>query len=638
MPQRFSEDLQRSSYRLLGLIGQGQFGRVYCASHRKTGHLVALKELDRQRFPTHKFLRELRFLLSLRHLNIVSCYALEHTSTGRYLVMGYCEGGTLRNLMTEDVSLHPVQALKLIADLLSGLTHAHDRGIIHCDIKPENILLTLQHSGWTAHISDFGIAHLSQELVKESGGNTGSPAYMAPERFYGQYSYASDLYAVGVLLFELLVGQRPFSGTPYQLMSAHLNQPIKIPASVPDSLQRILCKALQKLPARRFRSAVEMLKAVQTAAAELSSHGDMPPLDRLLQPTLELPCCPYQGVADEELQVEVRQLIGVTRIPESSRSPLSQHLSLREQAQSVYRVFNNYISYQIDATATLASQPSLSEAAGLSTYTVQLPAAIQELLVSPKGCFAVTHQAIYQVLEPELAGDRPAFQPDALPLMTTFTSDFKTALEARGQWLAVMILSPNQLQRQLRIWRLPQRQVTDVTMTRLPATHLTQLLALDSRYLAAFSHRSDPETAHISGTLLEVFTRRGNLVGSLNLSVPLQQITLGSTPYRLLATEPEHSHSILFLDLKPLRMLRIGISIVPHLIASASWGYVLVSSRGEIELLSQQGEPIGRVQGPPNPTAIALLDPYRLLLSTWWNGQGGLHTIDLQQMNLEIVF
>ena len=92
-----SQPLKRSKYRLLGLVGQGQFGRVFCASHRKTGRLVALKELDHQRFPTHKFLRELRFLLSLQHANIVTCHALEHTRRGRYLVMDYCEGGMLRS-------------------------------------------------------------------------------------------------------------------------------------------------------------------------------------------------------------------------------------------------------------------------------------------------------------------------------------------------------------------------------------------------------------------------------------------------------------------------------------------------------------------------------------------------------------
>lgn len=253
-----------SNYHILKLLGKGQFGHVFCAAHKRNGHLVALKELGQQ-IPTHKFLRELRFLLSLQHPNIVTCQTIEHTQNGRYLVMDYCEGGSLRNLMQPDSKLSLVQSLKLIADVLAGLDHAHNRGIIHCDIKPENILLSLDTKGWIARISDFGIAQC-QELGSHDLGYIGSPAYMAPERFYGQYSPASDIYAVGVLLFELVVNHRPFSGLPGELMLAHLNQPINVPNTVPFLVRSTILTALQKLPARRFASAAEMLKSVQLAA------------------------------------------------------------------------------------------------------------------------------------------------------------------------------------------------------------------------------------------------------------------------------------------------------------------------------------------------------------------------------------
>ncbi|NET10313.1 MAG: serine/threonine protein kinase [Symploca sp. SIO2B6] len=254
-----------SRYRILGLVGQGQFGQVFCAMHRKTGKLFALKNLERERFPTHQFLRELRFLLSLQHTNIVTCHAIEHTATGRYLVMDYCESGTLRSLMADDLALPIAQSLRLVADVLQGLDCAHRQKIVHCDVKPENILLTLTAKGWLAKISDFGIARLSQEVYNRSAGNTGSPAYMAPERFYSRYSPASDLYAVGVLLFELLVGRRPFSGLPKALMMAHLNQTVQCPDSIPAGLQQVITTALEKLPARRFQSAMEMLEQINAA-------------------------------------------------------------------------------------------------------------------------------------------------------------------------------------------------------------------------------------------------------------------------------------------------------------------------------------------------------------------------------------
>jgi len=252
-----------SKYHILRLVGQGQFGRVFCALHRETRCLVALKEIARQS-STSKFLRELCFLLSLEHPNIVTCQAIEHSQTKRYLIMDYCEGGTLRDLIRPDV-LSLAQRLKLIADVLVGLDHAHSRGIVHCDIKPENILLSWHNPSWIARISDFGIARFNQELSSESLGDTGSPAYMAPERFYGQYSPASDLYAVGVMLFELVVGYRPFSGLPGELMSAHLNQAVKVPDSVPFLLKTIILTAMQKLPARRFASAAEMLQSLNLA-------------------------------------------------------------------------------------------------------------------------------------------------------------------------------------------------------------------------------------------------------------------------------------------------------------------------------------------------------------------------------------
>ncbi|MBE9068110.1 serine/threonine-protein kinase, partial [Leptolyngbya cf. ectocarpi LEGE 11479] len=185
---------QRSSYRLLGLVGNGQFGRVYCGVHRKTGQLVAIKYVHRHSLSTHAFLRELHCLLSLTHPNIVTCYALEHSDEGRRLVLEYCAGGTLRSHMLSSLSLADI--LNLVADVLCGLAHAHQQGIVHCDIKPENILLSYRDGRWRAKISDFGIAKLIQEQPHQKGsGQTGSPAYMAPERFYCQYSPAADVYA-----------------------------------------------------------------------------------------------------------------------------------------------------------------------------------------------------------------------------------------------------------------------------------------------------------------------------------------------------------------------------------------------------------------------------------------------------------
>ena len=172
-------------------------------------------------------------------------------------------------------------SLNLVIHILSGLEHIHSRKIIHRDIKPENILLNQDTTGLIARVADFGMSKINYELSTEKQDDcAGSPAYMAPERFYGQYSPASDLYAVGVLLFELVVGLRPFSGLPGELLKAHINQAVVIPETVPFLLRSTINKAMQKLPSNRFSSATEMLKSMQLAAqVEDASSSIVPPLE-----------------------------------------------------------------------------------------------------------------------------------------------------------------------------------------------------------------------------------------------------------------------------------------------------------------------------------------------------------------------
>jgi len=650
------KELRRSKYRLLGLVGQGQFGRVYCASRRKTGRLFALKELDKQRFPTHMFLRELRFLLSLQHPHIVTCHALEHTQTGRYLVMDYCEGGTLRNLMTEDNRLHPDQCLKLVAEVLAGLDHAHARDIVHCDVKPENILLTLDADGWTARISDFGIARLRQELPKAGAGNTGSPAYMSPERFYGQYSHSSDLYAVGILLFELLMGYRPFSGSPADLMSAHLNRSVIIPAAVPKELQDIIVKALQKLPARRFRSAAEMLTAVQAAASHLRSTADGRWGSRsLLQPINPLSTCDCLALRQDPLKVAVQQLL-VTSLP---GRPAGQSARPDQDAygggegdrptDATYQLQarGSQIGYQIYRQGILSGDrrpdQTVSQLASqsLPMTLINLPETVRELMVRPQGCFAVTERSVYFIplrLDAETAG---------IPQrVVTFDQSVMVAIAPQGGWMATAISPSDAENTVLTVWHLPKANVTKQTvLARVtacivhPRSRRFQLMALDSRHIAIFSHRlASPTGVSSTGLQLEILSRRGNLLGSFNFPLHLCSVISSTIPYHLLAMEQGHPQTLLFIDLKPLKMTRIGVTIAPIFFAATAWGYVLMAADGQIALLNHYGQRIGQIDGPANPTAIATVEPYGLLIATWDGEQGCLYTIDLSQLELDVVF
>jgi serine/threonine protein kinase len=653
----------RSKYRLLGLVGQGQFGRVYCAVHRRTGSLVALKELDRSRFSTHKFLRELRFLLSLQHENIVTCRALEHTATGRYLVMDYCEGGTLRSLLDEEVFLHPVHGIQLILQILAGLDHAHQRGIVHCDIKPENILLTLTADGWRARITDFGIAQLSQDMAREGFSNTGSPAYMAPERFYGQYSPASDTYAVGILLFEMLVGDRPFSGIPGELMSAHLNQSLKLPDKVPPSLRPVLTKALQKLPARRFKSAQEMESALRqardTAMSELNAGWEH---STLLRPRVALPKTPLQAASREPLQASLQQLAsGNWRSLQEGDSLESSQEDLEKEdleKTALYQVMGNRVGRQIYAEAAIARSPADSKSSvNEAMATVRLPEPVTSLLVRPQGCFAATQKAVYLLppglFEPGVKTQQKRFywlpgqttKNQAVPqLMAVFPEAMLAAINSAGQWMATATTDSAKDQSDLHVWNLrhhqpflPTTQVAVLAGVSRPGQHF-QLLSVDAGHFVAFSHRTDVHSMCIVGVRLDVFTRRGTAVGWLDLNMPLRHVSLTSTRYRLLATEPGRSGSVLFLDLKPLRIQRIGLEITPKFLASAPWGHVLMDEQGQIELINTYGQTIARIDGPSHPTALTLVDPYRLAIATWRANQGYLHLIDLRKLDLDVVF
>jgi serine/threonine-protein kinase len=211
--------------------------------------------------------------------------------------------------------------------------------------------------------------------------------------------------------------------------------------------------------------------------------------------------------------------------------------------------------------------------------------------------------------------------------------------------MAVAVLEPDKVTSILGFWSLSRMQAfksgnrNGIIATPRPTAHLFHLAMVDSRYVAAFSHLVDGSTnSHITGVLLELFTRRGNRVSAFSLPMPLRQVLSSSIPYCMLALEPGQTNSVLLIDLKLLRIVRVGVDIVPVLLAAASWGYVLMAMDGQMIVLDRYGLALGRIAGPAHPTAIAVLEPYSLLVTTWKEEQGCLYTIDLRQVDVDIVF
>jgi serine/threonine-protein kinase len=251
-------------YLIHEVVGAGAFGRVYRATDLETNEPVALKEFVRQQGRSNGFLRELGVLFDLKHPNIVDCRSVVVSGSFRYLVCEYMEAASFRELLCDE-SVPVATRLELLVDVAQAVAYAHDHHVIHRDLKPENVLLTrnARPGKLLAKVADFGIATLGEDPSARTC--IGSPAYMAPEQFYERYDARIDIYAFGVMLYEVLCGRRPFSGNPVKLMQAHLRLTPELPVWLPRLFRRLLTKTLAKKPERRFDSMHIVAEALSLA-------------------------------------------------------------------------------------------------------------------------------------------------------------------------------------------------------------------------------------------------------------------------------------------------------------------------------------------------------------------------------------
>ncbi len=572
---------QFSKYRILGLVGRGQFGKVLCARIRDTGNLVALKELEHKRFPTSKLLRELRFLLTLQHENIVTCTALMHHQNYRYLVMEYCEGGTLRDLMNHSKTLSVQQCLDLINEILLGLEHAHGKNIIHCDIKPENVLLKITAKGWLAKISDFGIARLSQEIGTDSN-NTGSPGYMAPERFYGQFSAGSDIYAVGIILYELLVGKRPFSGMPTELMNAHLNHRIIIPDCLPQSLAKIITKALEKLPKRRYTSAQEMRQDLEAIRSEDFS--------------------------------QIKTGLDADGYATGFFSQQSQHFAQKKIDAKIIGLAGAEKSRFYSTSSFLLDWHSLSldqsEQIAKSEYEIEAIAFVRKTL------FAITNRAIYQFGQGKPKSLHHSSQP------------FKWAISPHGDWFAVAT------GKQLEIRNLVYNRAMRLEFA---TRDLSCIIAFDQHHLLAIANK--PETNESRAI---VISRRCNVMYRLALPVAIASGIATFTHNRVVLLEAGNHKNIFLLDLSPYRLMRIPLEYEVLLMSATPWGYAIAANYNDqqtiLMLLDLRGNNINNLIIDGEVTAIAPIDINLLAIATSEISGYKLYAINLQKLEIDLVF
>ena len=310
-----------SSYILVRPIGQGATGTVWRGVDRASGEPVAVKLLHesllRQPRQVIRFVQERTILLMLRHCNVVRVRDLFSVGESLALVMDLVPGGSLREYLRDRRTLRPDAAARLAAQVAAALAEAHELGIIHRDLKPDNILLHRTDGELDPRLTDFGIARvLNTPSLTTTHAVVGTPHYMAPEAFQSAtVTPAADIYALGVLLYEMVCGRPPYdSDTVHDLMRLHLEGNPQRPPGIPDQLWDIVTGCLEQKPRLR-PTAGELIAELSAVARTAAGAPALPPPARAAG-ELSSPVRPERSrTPDPELPKPVHPSLAGVRLP-----------------------------------------------------------------------------------------------------------------------------------------------------------------------------------------------------------------------------------------------------------------------------------------------------------------------------------
>jgi serine/threonine-protein kinase len=263
-------------YRLLKQLKQGGMSTVYLGYHLRTRAYVAIKVVDSYAVDLKMWYREVEIMQALEHEHIVPCLDAGQFGRYHYLVMPYLPGGTLQDLLNG--SLLTLEEVWIVLEQLTrALAYIHALGLLHRDIKPSNLLFDQDDH---LYLTDFGIVTWLGEKPDYDGHMMGTPHYLAPEIFEGYVDVRSEVYAVGILLYEMLTGSLPFDGpSSWKICLHHWKTrplaPSFLNPSLPHSIERVILCALEKDPAHRYQTITDLLHAFQQAFEAPTFFGQL---------------------------------------------------------------------------------------------------------------------------------------------------------------------------------------------------------------------------------------------------------------------------------------------------------------------------------------------------------------------------
>ena len=266
---------QLGKYKIISPLGSGGFGTVYLATDTWIDKKVAIKVPHRQGLDFGELLREPRLLASVSHPNIVAITTAEKQDGVFFIVMEYVPGETLESIIESRGALDLTLALDFTCQICNAVDHAHRQGVIHRDLRPANVLVGENNM---LKVADFGTSRFL-EIAAHGTTVIGSPPYMAPEQFHGKAVFASDLYSLGVTMYQMLTGLLPYDtpapGELDKLFTCELVSPPKLKnPSIPKGISDIVMKAMAPEPTLRYQRATELLEDV--LAARSSSRTPQP--------------------------------------------------------------------------------------------------------------------------------------------------------------------------------------------------------------------------------------------------------------------------------------------------------------------------------------------------------------------------